>query len=138
MKLVAFRINNFKSIIDTGWRDLSTDNITGLIGQNESGKSSVLQALHSFYDGVLDEDYLRGDESLPKVSCSFEVEPDQLQAFFSEYQLPDDLVKVVKSANNRVNFVRVWTDLENSTLYLEQEKLVEVFTKDSAPEPAED
>ena len=43
MKLVAFRIRNFRSIVDTGWQNISPDNITCLIGQNESGKTSVLK-----------------------------------------------------------------------------------------------
>ena len=48
MKLTAFRIKNFRSIVDTGWQNLSPDNITCLIGQNESGKTSVLEALEGF------------------------------------------------------------------------------------------
>ncbi|GAI24276.1 unnamed protein product, partial [marine sediment metagenome] len=58
MKLTGFRIQNFRSIIDTGWTYLSPDNITGLIGQNESGKTSILEALNSFYTGTISEDIL--------------------------------------------------------------------------------
>jgi len=73
MKLIAFRIRNFRSIVDTGWQNLSPDNITCLIGQNESGKTSVLEALKVFYSGVISEDILRSDLSLPEVSCRFSV-----------------------------------------------------------------
>jgi AAA15 family ATPase/GTPase len=73
MKLIAFRIRNFRSIIDTGWQSLSPDNITCLIGQNESGKTSVLEALKVFYTGVISEDILRSDLSLPQVSCRFSI-----------------------------------------------------------------
>ena len=72
MKLTAFDIQNYRSIIHTGWRNLSHDNITALIGQNESGKTSVLGALYSFYEGSITEDVLRSDLSLPAVSCRFE------------------------------------------------------------------
>ena len=44
--LLAFRIINFRSIVDSGWVRFSTDGITVLVGQNESGKTSVLEALH--------------------------------------------------------------------------------------------
>jgi len=71
MKLIAFRIRNFRSIVDTGWQSLSPDNITCLIGQNESGKTSILEALKVFYTGVITEDILRSDLSLPEVSCRF-------------------------------------------------------------------
>lgn len=73
MKLIAFRIRNFRSITDTGWQCLSPDNITCLIGQNESGKTSVLEALKVFYTGVISEDVLRSDLSLPQVSCRFSI-----------------------------------------------------------------
>ena len=48
MQLVAFRIQNFRSIVDTGWHQLAHDNITSLIGQNESGKTSILEGLKAF------------------------------------------------------------------------------------------
>jgi len=73
LKLTAFRIRNFRSIIDTGWQNISPDNITCLIGQNESGKTSVLEGLKVFYTGVISEDVLRSDLSLPEVSCRFSV-----------------------------------------------------------------
>jgi predicted ATP-dependent endonuclease of OLD family len=75
MKLTAFRIRNFRSIVDTGWQYLSPDNITCLIGQNESGKTSVLEGLKVFYTGIISEDVLRSDLSLPEVSCRFSI-PD--------------------------------------------------------------
>ena len=73
MKLKAFRIRNFRSIVDTGWQNISPDNITCLIGQNESGKTSVLEGLKVFYSGVISEDVLRSDLSLPEVSCRFDI-----------------------------------------------------------------
>ncbi len=73
MKLIAFRIKNFRSITDTGWQSLSPDNITCLIGQNESGKTSILEGLKVFYTGVISEDVLRSDLSLPEVSCRFKI-----------------------------------------------------------------
>lgn len=73
MKLTAFRIRNFRSIVDTGWQNLSPDNITCLIGQNESGKTSVLEALKVFHSGIISEDVLRSDLSLPEVSCRFSI-----------------------------------------------------------------
>ena len=75
MRLLAFRIKNFRSIVDTDWQGLSPDNVTCLIGQNESGKTSVLEALEAFYSGVISEDILRSDLSLPEISCRFNI-PD--------------------------------------------------------------
>lgn len=46
MHLKSFRVTNFRSVIDSGWISLSPDNVTVLVGQNESGKTSLLQALY--------------------------------------------------------------------------------------------
>ncbi len=73
MKLTAFRIRNFRSIVDTEWQNISPDNITCLIGQNESGKTSILEGLKVFYTGIISEDVLRSDLTLPEVSCRFSV-----------------------------------------------------------------
>lgn len=47
MKLLKFRIQNYKSIKDSGWCWLASD-ITVLAGKNESGKSAILEALRDF------------------------------------------------------------------------------------------
>ena len=44
MKLVNLRIKNFKCILDS--TDFSVDQLTCLVGKNESGKSAILQALY--------------------------------------------------------------------------------------------
>lgn len=43
MKLRSFRVTNFRSVIDSGW--ISSDDVTTLVGINESGKSNILLAL---------------------------------------------------------------------------------------------
>jgi predicted ATPase len=45
MQILAFRVKNFRSILDSKWIRLSQDGITVFVGQNESGKSSLLVAL---------------------------------------------------------------------------------------------
>lgn len=48
MRPIAFRIRDFRSIVDSQVCPLSADNITVLAGQNEAGKTAVLQALRDF------------------------------------------------------------------------------------------
>lgn len=43
MKLVRFRVTNFRSVDDSGW--VEADNVTALIGTNESGKTNILLPL---------------------------------------------------------------------------------------------
>ena len=55
MKLLAFRVREFRSVDDTGWID--TEQVTALIGTNEAGKTNVLTPLWKLKpakDGAID------------------------------------------------------------------------------------
>jgi energy-coupling factor transporter ATP-binding protein EcfA2 len=68
MKFLEFRIKNFRSIVDTGWCPFSPDGVTVLVGQNESGKTSVLRALScTFSQEVIDDDDIRIGQERPEV-----------------------------------------------------------------------
>ena len=54
MKISKVRIKNYRSIKDSG-EILFTDKFFVLAGQNESGKSSILEALKCYEEGVSDE-----------------------------------------------------------------------------------
>jgi len=105
IKLTAFRIRNFRSIVDTGWQSLSPDNITCLIGQNESGKTSVLEGLKVFYSGMISEDVLRSDLTLPEVSCRFSIPEGWLLKVTDN---PGTELKELLSGLNHIELTRVW------------------------------
>lgn len=105
MKLKAFRIRNFRSIVDTGWQTLSPDNITCLIGQNESGKTSILEGLKDFYTGLITEDVLRSDLSLPEVSCRFDIPGGWLLKVTDN---PGTELKELLSGLSHIELTRVW------------------------------
>lgn len=46
LKPLQFRVYNFRNIDDSDWIDLA--NVTALVGRNESGKTTLLKALHKF------------------------------------------------------------------------------------------
>lgn len=105
MLLKAFRIKNFRSIVDTGWQSLSPDNITCLIGQNESGKTSILEGLKVFYTGIISEDVLRSDLSLPEVSCRFSIPEGWLLKVTDN---PGSELKELLSRLTEIELTRVW------------------------------
>lgn len=80
MKLTAFRIENYRCILDSGWVDV--DDIAVVVGKNESGKTSLLKALWKFHpfhnaDYDLDREWPRGrrkDKSLDKVVATVRFE----------------------------------------------------------------
>lgn len=72
MKLIRFRVTNFRSIKDSTWIDCS--DVTNIIGINESGKSNALLALWKFNptdkaEINLLEDLPRNEYSSLKNSC---------------------------------------------------------------------
>jgi len=126
MKLLAFRIQNFRSIVDTGWSQLSPDNITGLIGQNESGKTSILEALNSFYEGSISEDILRSDLSMPVVSCKFDITDREFNKILNEKELPSGVSKCVKDQNT-ITLERLWNEDFSSRIELSGEEIIELY-----------
>ena len=127
MQLVAFRIQNFRSIVDTGWQQLAHDNITSLIGQNESGKTSILEALKSFHDGRLIEDMLRSDLSLPVVTCRFTFQLSELQNRIDLKRLDPGIRKMIDTVET-ISISRVWEDDMDSHMEMGGE-LQELFNE---------
>ena len=44
MDLIAFRVKMYKGILDSGWIEVNP--LTVFVGKNESGKTTLLKALH--------------------------------------------------------------------------------------------
>jgi predicted ATP-dependent endonuclease of OLD family len=121
-----FRIKNYRSIIDTGWHDLSSDNITALIGQNESGKTSILESLNSFYTGIITEDILRSDLSLPVVSCSFSINRKELDSIYVEKKIPEKVLELIRSSG-QITITRTWNEDKSSYLSFGDEEVAGYF-----------
>jgi len=127
MQLVAFKIQNFRSIVDTGWHALAHDNITSLIGQNESGKTSILEALKAFHDGRLIEDMLRSDLSLPVVTCKFKFQYADIENRIDKRRLNPEIRKLINSLES-ISLTRRWEDDMDSHMEMGEE-LQEVYNE---------
>src|SRR6476661_6540712 len=103
MKLTAFRIHRYKSILDSGWIEVSP--LTVMVGKNESGKTTVLKALHKFnpFDPepyTLDREWPRSQRkgrSENQVVCStrFALSPEESEELLTLTEgrsLPAELV----------------------------------------------
>ena len=77
MKLIKFRIQNYKSIRDSGWCYLASD-ITILAGQNESGKTAILEALRDFdKTAAIPQDSFPVDsDDTPVIEMCFEIDEE--------------------------------------------------------------
>ncbi len=125
MQLIGFRIQNFRSIVDTGWQQLAHDNITSLIGQNESGKTSILEGLKAFHDGTLIEDMLRSDLTLPRVACRFKLINKELENRLEMKKLDPKIQKMLRSVES-ISIIRSWEDDMDSIMEMGDE-LQEIY-----------
>jgi predicted ATP-dependent endonuclease of OLD family len=90
VRISKIRIQNFRNIRDTGFIEL--ENVTTLIGKNESGKTSTLEAINSFSDDYqyTDRDlsnstgYVRGDERIPIITLQFELTEQLVEEFYPQ------------------------------------------------------
>lgn len=106
MKINKFRIQKYKNIEDSGWVKLVE--LTVLMGKNESGKTTLLQALHKFNPYTpdpynIDREWPRGQRRKRNkdqivASLEFELSPDEL----------NDLASIIgsKLADNHVMVTR--------------------------------
>ncbi len=126
MKLLSFNIQNYRSIINSGWSYLAYDNVTALIGQNESGKTSVLEALRSFYEGKISDDVLRSDLTFPTVSCSFDIENRKMFDMLNPRLLPEQLRKILED-KKEVTISRIWNEDKSSNLRIIDNDVLQFF-----------
>jgi predicted ATPase/5S rRNA maturation endonuclease (ribonuclease M5) len=85
MKLIAFRVQMYKCVLDSGW--VSVIPLTSLVGKNESGKTSLLMALHKFNPltpepYIINSEWPRGhrkqkDDSQVVCSVRFELSDEE-------------------------------------------------------------
>lgn len=100
MKLTKFRIQNFKSIIDSGYCTFASD-LTILVGKNESGKTATLEALKYFNKDILrvpeDAFPIDGNNSEPLVEICFSLERGEIEQIreASGIKLSDEAISYI-------------------------------------------
>lgn len=137
MKAIRFRVQNFRNIYDSDWIEL--EKVTAFVGRNESGKTSLLKALHKFnpatpeaYDAQREfprDRYTRhyvsngsNGEDWPVCSVEFEI-PEKLQI---------EIGKLLEEDEKSPEKVTVTRYYDGS---LELEYVPELEEKPLSPEP---
>ena len=122
MKIIRARVNNYKSIDDSSWVDM--EDVTALVGKNESGKTAFLQAIRKINSIAGTEDqfsimdyprkgyirYKKIHETNPSVvaMAEFRLTTDEIQELesnFGEGVLNSDIVQISVNYNNE----RIWS-----------------------------
>ncbi|MHB9024423.1 MAG: AAA family ATPase [Armatimonadota bacterium] len=112
MRMTAFRIENYRSVLDSGW--IEVHDISVITGKNESGKTSLLKALWKFnpfsdepYD--LDREWPRGhrrerSEEKPVATVRFEFTPEERLQLIDIDSAADSLTGVEVQRNYRGDY----------------------------------
>ncbi len=99
MQLKGFQVFKFRNIIDSGWVDINS--ISAVVGQNECGKSNLLQALFILSPYDEEEKYSinsdwpidmwpPGDPSEVVCKAQFTLSDDEIRDFIEEAQLVEE------------------------------------------------
>ena len=117
MKLVRAKVTNFKSIDDSGWVDI--DDVTSMVGKNESGKTAFLGALKRLnpVDGLDKFDlkdyprkgyvrYKRTHKDNPAIALTAELqlsdkELEEIETDMGKNVLKSTLITVSKDYDNK-------------------------------------
>lgn len=108
MKIVAVRIENFRGYWEP--TTLSIGTFTSIVGRNDVGKSTLLEALEIFFNGGrpdADDAHIRARGQPTKISCVFEELPTEVvldartpTTLADEYLLnADGMLEIVKEFN---------------------------------------
>jgi len=115
MKLLRFRVTNFRSVNDSGWLDVS--DVTALIGENEAGKTNLLLPLWKLNPTAGGEISLLDDMPRSRYSemRSAPEKYDFIECIF-ELNAHEQQVAVRYGADaDKVSKVRVWRDFKGRT-----------------------
>lgn len=129
MRLSSFRIKNYKSIRDTGDIEVSElNNIFLLAGQNESGKSAVLQALSNFEQShnKFYEDskpFSVRDSLLQSIACQYTIQDEDtfIQNLLNEILDHNHLAIEIPDEEKDLLIGKLKTSLKKITLTMQEE-----------------
>ncbi len=115
MKLIGFHIQMYRSVLDSGWIEVNP--LTVLVGKNESGKTSLLKALHKF-NPYKPEQYLmaqewprghRKERSDSQVVCAtrFELTNDEIQVLstLTDQKITKNTIEVTRDYEGRLESI---------------------------------
>lgn len=99
MRAVGVTIHNFRSILDA---TIALPPYGLLVGENNAGKSNVVDAIRAFYEKGLkydeerDRPKVQTDDAESWIEIQFKPTQDEFELLKDEYRLPDDTFRVRK------------------------------------------
>ncbi|MGD0391818.1 MAG: AAA family ATPase [Acidimicrobiales bacterium] len=130
MRVRRVRIENYRSIEDSGWIEVEPE-ITSLVGKNESGKTAFLQALFKL-NPIEPAEYLEILDFPSRLTRKRKETDDPIRVCTAEFELTDDELDVIESdlgvdALTSRTF-QVWRGYRSTGLTFENIKVDEAVT----------
>ena len=91
MKLKKFKVTHFRSVIDSGW--IECDEVTTLIGINESGKSNILLALWKLKPARGGKIDILHDLPVTELS-DYDKQPEKISFIEAVFKLNDSIINL--------------------------------------------
>ncbi len=92
MKLIRYQVTDFRSVENSGWIDC--DDVTTLVGINESGKSNLLLALWKLNPARNGDIDLLHDLPVSKLSTLRDI-PEKVKFITAEFEIGEDSAKSI-------------------------------------------
>lgn len=92
MKLIRYQVTDFRSVENSGWIDC--DDVTTLVGINESGKSNLLLALWKLNPARNGDIDLLHDLPVSKLSALRDI-PEKVKFITAEFEIGEDSAKSI-------------------------------------------
>lgn len=132
MKVVRFRIKNYKSIEDSGWCYLD-DRITILAGKNEAGKTAILEALEDFNinKNIREEAKpIWSEKVVPEIEIEIELNENERKEIEETlgHKLNGSKIWIIKKFPN-IYTVKNLGEIETDKLKKETENLINLLSK---------
>ncbi|WKV08065.1 AAA family ATPase [Thermoanaerobacterium sp. CMT5567-10] len=131
MYISKLRIKNYKSFLDSGYIDFK-ENIFAFIGQNNTGKSAILDSIQAFFPtckkGISGEDFHNGTKEDIVIELWFKnVDEPYLEANIYKDKIDKQNEKINEAYDlyNKEN-----TDTNLKKYETQKEKLIEIKTKE--------
>ena len=99
MKMVRFRIQNYKKIQDTGW--ISSNDLTAFVGKNEAGKSALFRGLSKLNPS--DGEKYNGLKEFPRRRYVSDFSKQDYPVASVEFELSDDEKKELEKIHPTLN-----------------------------------
>lgn len=108
MQVTGFRISNFRSIGPPTGCELSHDGLTVIVGQNEAGKSTVLDGLVAFQTGEVGNDDLRGKLELPDIFVDLKLSSGEISELCELIPESETLKAWLSAQGGHITLNRWW------------------------------